>query len=114
MHKASWRLLPWEMERGELKLITATKEVIMMGDGKGAYAVIYFKAPDVPNEGLGYRLCPDRNQAHIYEAITKDMRKLCSRISSSQLTEKEARQVLHQSLILKFEYKMRLASLTQK
>ena len=80
--------------------MTATTEVIMMGDGK--------------NEGLGCCICLDENQDHEHEAIMKDMRKLCSRIPSSQLMEKEARQVLHQSLILKFEYKMRLTSLTQK
>ena len=33
LHKTSWRLLAWEMERGELKLIMATKEVIMMRKG---------------------------------------------------------------------------------
>ena len=60
MHKASWRLLAWEMERGELKSITATKEVIMMGDGKGSYTVIDFKSPDVANNGSGLSHMPRR------------------------------------------------------
>ena len=49
--------------------MTATTEVIMMGDGE--------------NEGLGYRICSDENQDHEHEAIMKDMRKLCSRIPLS-------------------------------
>ena len=90
LHKTSWRLLAWEMGKGELKLILATKEVIMMGDGKGAYAVIDFKLPDVANEGLGCRICPDGNQDHADAVIMADIRELCGRILSSQLTEKEA------------------------
>ena len=96
LHKTSWRLLAWEMEKGNLKLISATKEVIMMGDGRGVYAVIDFKLPDVANEGLGYRICPDGEQNHALAAIMYDMRELCGRISSAQLSEKEARQVLYQ------------------
>ena len=57
-----------------------------MGDGKGAYTVTDFKSPDVPNEGLGYCICPDGNQDHAHEAIMKDIRELCGRILSSQLT----------------------------
>ena len=71
LHKTSWRLLAWETERGELKLITTIKEVIMMGDGKEAYTVIDFKSPEVTNEGLGYRICPDGNQDHAHEVILK-------------------------------------------
>ena len=96
LHKTSWRLLAWEMGKGELKLILATKEVIMMGDGKGAYAVIDFKLPDVANEGLGYHICPDGNKDHVHASIMEDMRELCGRISLAQLSEKEARQVLYQ------------------
>ena len=59
LHKKSWRLLAWEMERGELKLIITNKEVIVMGDGKGAFVVIDFKSPDELSEGLGYRICLD-------------------------------------------------------
>jgi hypothetical protein len=114
LHKTSWRLLAWEMEKGNLKLISATKEVIMMGDGKGAYAIIYFKSPDVGNEGLGYRICPDGEQKHALKAIMDDMRELCGRISSAQLSEKEARQILYQRLVPKLEYKMRLSSLMQE
>ena len=114
LHKTSWRLLAWEMKKGELKLISATKEVTMMGDGKGAYAVIDFKSPDVANERLGYRICPNGNQDHVHAAIMADMRKLCGRISLSQFLEKEARQVLYQRLVPKLEYKMQLTSLMKK
>ena len=76
LQKTSWRLVAWEMEPGEFRSITATKEVTMMGDGKGAYTVIDFKSPDVANEGLGYCICPDRNQDHAYAATMTDMRDL--------------------------------------
>ena len=46
--------MAWRLERGELKIMNATEEVIMMEDGKEAYAVIDFIASDEPNEGLGY------------------------------------------------------------
>ena len=42
------------------------------------------------------------------------MRELCGRILLSQLTEKEARQVLYQRLVPKLEYTLRSTSLTKK
>ena len=60
LHKTPWRLLVWEMVRVEIQLVAATEEVIMMEDGKGAFAAINFNSPDEPNEGLGYRICPGR------------------------------------------------------
>ena len=99
--------------KGELQLVTATKEVIMMGGGKRFFAVINFKSMDEPNKGLGYQIYQDGKQHHVYKAIMKDMHELYSRISFSLLTEKEARQVLHQHLILKLGYKMKLISPTQ-
>ena len=98
LHKTLWRLLAWEME------------VIMMGDGKEAYAVIDFKSPDMANKGLGYRICPYGNQDHAQAAIMEDMRELYGGISLAQLSEKEAGQVLYQQLVPKLEYKMRLTS----
>ena len=106
LHKTSWRFLACEMKKGELKLISATKEVTMMGGGKGAYTVIDFKSPDVANEGLGYGICPDGNQDHAHAAKMEDMQELCGRISLAQFSEKEARQVLYQRLVPKLEYKM--------
>ena len=35
LHKTSWRILAWEMVQGELKLVQATNERIIMEDGKG-------------------------------------------------------------------------------
>ena len=35
LHKTSWRILAWEMVRGELKLVKATNERIMMEEGRG-------------------------------------------------------------------------------
>ena len=91
LNKTLSRLMAWEMEKGELKLISATKEATMMGDGKGAYAVIDFKSPDVANEGLGYHMCPTGNQDHVQAAIMEDMWELCGRISLAQLAEKKSR-----------------------
>ena len=85
----------------------------MMVNRKGAYAVIDFKSLDVANNELGYRICSDRTQDHAHEAIMMNMHELCDRILSSQLTEKEAKQVLHQRLVPKQDYNTRLTSLTR-
>ena len=79
-----------------------------------AYTIIDIKSPDVANEGLGHRICPDGNQDHAHVAIVEDMRELCGRISSAQLSDKEARQVLYQHLVPKLEYKMQPTSLTKE
>ena len=60
LHKTSWRLLAWEMEKGKLKLISATKEVIMMGDGKG-YKKIEI---DFLNEDKDLICCPFKVICH--------------------------------------------------
>ena len=57
-HKECWHLLVWEVINGELKLLKSTKEQLLLHDGKGAYAIIKFLAPNEPNVGLGYQLCP--------------------------------------------------------
>ena len=77
----------------------------MMGDGKQAFAarVIDVKSPNEPNEGMGYRICPDGKYDHAYKATIKDMCELCGKISSSLLTEKAAGQILYQRLIPKLE-----------
>ena len=82
LHKMPWRLLAWELARSELQLILVTKEVIMMEDGKGTFAVINFKSSDEPYEGLGYQIFPDGKQCHTYKASMEDVRRLCDRISS--------------------------------
>ena len=35
LHKTCWRILAWQLQRGELKIVPATKETILMKDGKG-------------------------------------------------------------------------------
>ena len=74
--------MAWEVEKGELKLISATKEVLMTGDGKGAYAIIDFKSLGMANEGLGYCICPKGNQDHAQSAIMEDIRELCGGITA--------------------------------
>ena len=62
----------------------------------------------------GHRMNPTMGWASGYAScLMKDMCKLCGRISTSLLMAKEARQVLHQRLIPKVGYKMKLTSLTQ-
>ena len=114
LHKTHWRLLAWRLERGELKPLNATEEVITMEDGKGAHAVIDFVAPDEPNEGLGYYLCPDGNQGPTHASILQEMEDLSNRILSARLLEQEARQVLHQRLVPKLSYKLQLSTMTKK
>ena len=60
------------------------------GRWERGFTVIDFKSPDVVNEGLGYCICPDGNQGHAHAVIMEDMWELCDRISSAQLSEKEA------------------------
>ena len=85
-----------------------------MEDGKEAYAVIDFIAPDEPNEGLGYYLCPDRNQGPTHAAILQEMEDLSNKISSVQLSEQESIQDLHQRLVPKLSYKLQLSTMTKK
>ena len=85
LHKIHWRLMAWRLERGELKIMNATEEVIMMEDGKEAYAVVDFIASD---EGLEYCLCPDGNQRPIHTVIMQELEELSNNISSAQLSER--------------------------
>ena len=80
--------------QGELMLLQATDEEILMQDGKVAYATIKFKSWDQPNEGLGYWICPDGNQDHTYDAIMKDMIDFCQKVRSASLTLWETKQAL--------------------
>ena len=91
-------ILAWRIQRGELHVLHATEETILMADGKGAYATIKFKSPDQPNEGLGYWICPDGNQCHTYKAIMKDIYDLCQKVGAAYLPEQETWQVLRQRL----------------
>ena len=52
LHKINWRMIAWQVMNGELKLVKATEEVLVLEDGKGAFSVIDFQAPDKPNVGL--------------------------------------------------------------
>ena len=54
MHKTYWRILAWRLQWGELKLVDAVDDIILMNNGRGAFMVIDFKPPDQPNEGLEY------------------------------------------------------------
>lgn len=74
-HKCQWQLIAWELLNGDLELIQATEEELVMQDNKGAYAVIEFLPPDKPiiGLGLGYRLCPDGSQGPKFDHILEIM-----------------------------------------
>ena len=95
---------------GELKLVKETEEVLVLEDGKGAFSVIDFQAPDKPNVGLGYRLCPDGNQRHQHKAVKASLTALCGKVSSAFLTEREAKQVLYQRLVPKISYALHMSN----
>ena len=103
-----------KVRRGELRTLQATDEIILLRDGKGAYATIELKSPDLPNEGLGYWICLDGNQEHAYNAIMKDMYEFCQKVGTVYLTERETWQVLRQRLNSKLSYKMQLTSLVKQ
>ena len=98
LHKINWRMIAWEAINGELKIVRATEEVLILEDGKGAFSVIDFQSPDQPNVGLGYRLCPDGNQKHQHKVVKSALKALCGKVSSAHITEREAKQALYQRL----------------
>ena len=114
LHKTKWRMIAWEMINGELKLVKATEERIVLEDGNGAISVIDFVAPDKPNEGLGYKMCPDGSMKHQLKAVRESMGSLCGKVASAFLTEKEVRQLLVQRLVPKLSYPLHLTSFTKK
>ena len=88
LHKTCWRILSWQLELGKLKTLQATKKSMRMADGKGAYIAIEYKWTDQPNEGLGYCICPDKNQTHAYKAIMKNMAEMWQKIGAVYLSER--------------------------
>ena len=114
MHKTEWRLLAWEWRNGDWKLIQATEEEVVLEDGKGAYAVIQYRGPSECNKGLGFRLCPDGNQKHQFEAIRDSIRTVCGAVKTAHLTEKEAIQALFQRILPKLAYPLHLAHLNKE
>jgi ribonuclease HI len=113
-HKCKWQLLAWEAIRGELHLVTATNEEIVLKDSKGAISIIEFLSPDKPNKGLGYRLCPSGNQGPELEELVKKVTTVCNAVTSAHLSEKETRQALFQRLIPKISYPLHLTSFSRK
>ena len=53
LHKLNWCLLVWMFLNGDTKLVAMTESTIIIEDGKGAFAVIDYKTPDLPNMGHG-------------------------------------------------------------
>lgn len=60
-HKCKWQILAWHVINGDLEIVRATEDILVLRDNKGGSAVIEFLPPDQPNKGLGYYLCPDGN-----------------------------------------------------
>jgi hypothetical protein len=102
--KTKWQILAWEVLKGDLQIKYTTDHTLVLEDNKGGVALIEFLAPDQPNKGLGYRLCPDGNQGPHFKALYDSVAELCSAISGAQLSEKEARQALWQRLLPKLDY----------
>lgn len=102
------------MINGELKLVKATEERTILEDGNGAISVIDFVAPDEPNEGLGYKMCPDGNMKHQLQTVRECMGSLCGKVATTFLAEREVRQVLIQRLVQKLSYPLHLTSFIKK
>ena len=74
----------------EAKLVASTKDTILIEDGKGAFAIIDYKTLDMSTPGLGFKHCLDGNQEHQYRDIMSKVQDICSAVSASHLTEREA------------------------
>ena len=112
--KCAWQVLAWEVVKGELKIVMAIDDVILLEDHKGASSVIKFMPPDQPNKGLGYHLCPDGNQHHEFKVVMQKLRTVAASTSSSFLTDREAKQLLYQRLMPAIDYHLHLTSFTEK
>ena len=102
LHKPNRRMVAW-----------STESETIIEDRKGAFAVMDYKSPDLPNPGLGFKHCPDDNQAHQYKDILGEVQEICSVVSAEHLTEREAKQALEQRLVPKMAYPLHLSSLTK-
>jgi hypothetical protein len=112
--KTKWQILAWEVLKGDLHIKYTTDHTLVLEDNKGGVALIEFLAPDQPNKGLGYRLCPDGNQGPHFEALYESVAELCSAISGAQLSEREARQALWQRLLPKLDYGLHASYFSKK
>ena len=83
-------------------------------DNKGRVAVIEFLAPNLPNKGLGSRLCPDGNQGPHFDELYESVAELCRAIAGAQLSEQEARQALWQRLLPKIDYGLHTSYFSKK
>ena len=108
LHKTEWRALVWKTEKGRLVLERDTDERMVLEDGLGGHAEIEYKAPDEPNGGLGYRICPDGNQSHAYQDMKGSTDEYCRNIRSSHTNERETWSALDGRLVPKLAYKMQL------
>jgi len=77
------------------------------------YVAINFLAPDKPNVGLGFRLCPRGDQTLQHEHTMAAIKSMCQRVSGAHLTEAETRQALHQRLVSKLWYPLHLTNFTK-
>ena len=91
LHKTPWRLLAYEVLNGDLKVIATMDETMVTEGGLDRYTAIEFVDPGQPNKGLGYHICPDRNQEHVHQAIMLAVNKVCGNINSAYPTEQKAR-----------------------
>ena len=113
-HKCRWQVLAWEMVRGELKLILAVDDVILLEDHKGATSVITFLPPDQPNKGLGYHICPDGNQKQEFDVVMNKLRRISSSTAHAFLTPSETKQLLYQRLMPAIDYVLHATSFSKR
>jgi len=64
----------------------------------------------VPNEGLGFRICPDGNQQALFDKVYEDITKICKALSGAYITERMSRQALQQRIAPKIRYPLHLSS----
>ncbi|NCG03649.1 MAG: hypothetical protein GWP22_09365, partial [Actinomycetales bacterium] len=114
MHKSNWQLIAWEFVKGKLEMVHSTDSQLVLRDEQGAYSVIKFLSPDQPNQGLGFRLCPNGDQEPHHTATLDAITKICANAKSAHLTQNEARMVMYERIVPKLSYAFGLTSLSKK
>ena len=86
-----------------MKLLHATKHIIVVKDGKHAHAKIDFLLSNVAGKEMGYPLYPSANQAPRHRRTLKAIRLMCACAVGAHLTPAESVQAIRQCIVPIFE-----------
>jgi hypothetical protein len=113
-HKTTWQMVAWEGHRSLMHLQRTTTQKLRINDRTGAPTTITNGPTDEPNIGLGFHLCPNRDQNHQHEHTYNSIKQLCNIVAAANLPEQEACQAVTQRLVPNLQYQLYLSSFTKK